>query len=134
VLTGLISIFAWSFGAWVAFVIGRKYGVQIIKKFISLKDIYRIEKKVPEESLFWTVVLLRLITPVDILSYALGIFTKMDIRTYLFATIIGITPFAFIFAYLGSVPIQYQIISFLAFGVLILIGWVVRIIYKKYFK
>ncbi|HDK41995.1 MAG TPA: hypothetical protein ENG87_01345, partial [Candidatus Pacearchaeota archaeon] len=47
VLTGLISIFAWSFGAWVAFVIGRKYGVQIIKKFISLKDIYRIEKKVP---------------------------------------------------------------------------------------
>ena len=33
---GLISIFAWTIGAWIAFVISRKYGVRIIKKFISI--------------------------------------------------------------------------------------------------
>lgn len=58
----------------------------------------------------------------------------MSTRSYILATIIGITPFAFIFAYLGVVPIQYQIISFLVVGVLILIGWIVRLAYKKYFK
>ncbi len=131
---GIISVFAWTTGAWIAFWIGRKYGAQIVKKFISLEDVHKIEKKIPKEHLFWTVVLLRLISPMDILSYAIGIFTKMKTRDYLLATIIGITPLAFIFAYLGSVSVEYQIMLFLIFGVLILIGWIARLLYKKYFK
>ncbi len=128
---GLISIFAWTIGAWIAFVISRKYGVRIIKKFISIEKIQEIEAKIPREHLFWSVVLMRIIIPVDILSYALGIFTKMKARSYIIATIIGISPFAFLLAYLGTIPINYQILLFFIAGVLILIGWIIKLIYKK---
>lgn len=134
IFAGIISVFAWTIGAWIAFWIGRKYGAQIIKKFISLEDVYKIESKIPKEHLFWTIVLLRFITPMDILSYGIGIFTKMKTRDYLLATIIGITPLAFIFAYLGSISVEYQIILFLIFGLIILIGWIIRLLYKKYLR
>lgn len=125
VLTGVISIFAWTIGSWIAFVIARKYGVRIVRKFISLKSLYKIQKKVPHKHIFWSVVLLRLIIPVDILSYALGIFTNMKTRNYLLATIIGITPFAFVFAYLGTTHFKYQIIAFLVAFMIFLLGWLI---------
>ena len=130
-LAGVLSITGWMIGAWIAFVIARKYGVKIIRKFISLENVHKIEKKIPREHLFWSVVLLRILIPTDVLSYALGIFTKMKTKNYLLATLIGITPFAFIFAYLGGVPIKYQIILFLIAGILILIGWITKLTCKK---
>ena len=57
--------------------------------------------------------------PVDLLSYALGIFGVLDWRNYTLATIIGIVPFAFIFAYLGTLPVSYQLFS-IPVGVLLI--------------
>lgn len=125
-LTGIISVFAWTLGSWIAFIIGRKYGVKIIKKFVSLEGVYKIEKKIPHKHLFWSVVLLRLIIPIDILSYALGIFTKIKTRTYLLATIVGTTPFAFVWAYLGTMRFYYQICALLIAVVIFLIGFIIR--------
>ena len=132
-LTGVLNIVGWMIGSWVAFLIARRYGIEIIKRFISTKKIYEIEGKVPKEHLFWSVVLLRIIIPADVLSYALGIFTRMSTKNYLLATLIGITPFAFIFAYLGKVDFQYQIIIFLLVGILILTGWIVKTICRRCF-
>ncbi len=129
----LLSIIGWSIGAWIAFILARKYGVKIIQKFISLEKINKIERKIPKEHLFWTVVLLRIATPTDVLSYALGIFTKMKTRDYIIATIIGITPLAFLFAYLGAIPILYQLMLFLTGGILIIIGWILKIGLRKCF-
>lgn len=131
IFTGFISVFAWTIGSWIAFFIGRKYGVLIIKKFLSIEQVYKIEKKIPKQHLFWSVVFLRMIIPVDVLSYALGIFTKMSTRNYIIATIIGITPFAFALAYLGTIPFIYQIISFLIASIIILIGWFFKVKFKK---
>jgi uncharacterized membrane protein YdjX (TVP38/TMEM64 family) len=40
-----------------------------------------------------------MVIPVDILSYVVGLLTNMSLWKYTLATIIGITPFSFIFSY-----------------------------------
>lgn len=130
-LTGVLNVVGWTIGGWIAFVIARKYGVKIVKKFISIKKINEIENKIPKEHLFWSVILLRVVIPMDILSYALGIFTRMNVGSYLLATFIGIIPFAFIWAYFGGINFYYQLILFLIVGILILIGWIIKLTCKK---
>ena len=124
----LIHIVGWSLGSFIVFFISRKYGVPLIRKFVSLKKINEYEKKISKEELFWGMVVLRMITPVDILSYALSLFTKVNFRTYALATIIGIIPFAFAFSYLGTVPFYYQIAGF------VLIGLIVTLVVEFYKK
>lgn len=117
---GIYNLLGWTIGSFIVFWICRKYGVSLIKKLISLESIYKIESKIPKENRFASILLLRMITPVDLLSYALGLFTKVDFKTYAIATILGIAPFAFIFSYLGAVSLMYQAIGFIISGILIL--------------
>jgi uncharacterized membrane protein YdjX (TVP38/TMEM64 family) len=70
----------------------------------------RFEKTLPEKNIFWTVVMLRLMVPVDVLSYAVGLFSKMKSSTYFWATLLGVIPFAFIFAYTGTLSIWTQFV------------------------
>ena len=88
--------------------------------------------KLPKENLFWAVVLARVILPVDVLSYVIGIFTAMHITSYLIATLIGITPFAYIFAYGSKLPAWIQIISIIAlFGLIAANYKYIKKIFKK---
>ncbi len=103
----IFSIIGWSVGAWIAFVIARRWGKDIVKNFVSLSAIERLEARIPTEHLFWHIVLLRVLVPVDALSYAIGIFTNVKVRTYMAATVVGITPFAFVWAYVGSLSWEY---------------------------
>jgi len=119
---GLLSIVGWAIGSLIAFILARKYGVPLIKKFISIEKITEIEKSIPKENVFWSIVFLRMVIPVDILSYALGLFSKIKTRPYFIATIIGITPFAFVFAYLGELPFYYHLAGLVIALILILIG------------
>ncbi|MCH7850769.1 MAG: VTT domain-containing protein [Nanoarchaeota archaeon] len=125
-ISGLLSILGWTLGAGIAFKLSREYGIPLVKKFISLKKIENIEKKIPKRNIFWSIVFLRMALPVDILSYALGLFSKVKFKTYLIATIIGITPFAFILAYIGILPIYYQIISLAIGSIIIILGVLIK--------
>lgn len=119
VLTAMLSIFGWTIGSLVAFAIGRRYGLPLVQKFVSGQKLEKLHKHIPHERVFWSVVLLRIMIPVDLLSYALGIFGVLDWKRYTLATVIGIVPFAFIFAYLGTLPVSYQLFSIPA-GVLLI--------------
>ncbi|MBT96749.1 MAG: VTT domain-containing protein [Candidatus Pacearchaeota archaeon] len=130
-IAAILSIIGWTIGSLIAFVLARIYGLLIIRKFIPIERIRDIEKKIPDENIFWSIVFLRMILPVDLLSYALGIFSKINTRDYLLATIIGVAPFAFVFAYLGEMPILYQIISFLIAMIILLIGFIIKKIRDK---
>lgn len=127
-MTGLLSIIGWTLGSQIAFVIARKYGKKFVQNFISLERFNSFEKKLSKENLFGTVVLLRMTIPVDVLSYALGLFSNMTGRSYFFATVIGITPFAFIFAYLGSLPPGFQFIMFIE---IVLLFLVISLLHQK---
>ena len=107
--TGILSIVGWVIGSQIAFLVARHYGTRFVKHFVPLRKIQNYEATLSAQNLFWTVVLLRLVVPVDVLSYALGLFSTMTARSYLLATTIGVTPFAFIFAYTGTLPPGLQI-------------------------
>lgn len=117
--TALLSIFGWTAGSLIAFAIGRRYGLPLVQKFVSGQKLEKLHKHIPHEKVFWSVVLLRVMIPVDLLSYALGIFGVLDWKRYTLATVIGISPFAFIFAYLGTLPVSYQLFSIPA-GILLI--------------
>ncbi len=124
--SGIIHIIGWTLGSIIVFFISRRYGVPLIKKFVSLEKINKFESKIPKENLFIDIVLLRMIIPIDILSYALGLFSKVDFKTYVLATLIGIIPFTFAFSYLGTIPLSYQIPGFILVVLIIAIIHVLR--------
>lgn len=107
----ILSIIGWSVGGAAAFLLARWGGQIFVEKFVSLKKLNQISSKVPKTNLFVSVIFLRLAVPVDILSYSLGLFTSMKFWPYILATIIGVTPFAFIFSYSVKLPISLQLIG-----------------------
>lgn len=129
--TAILSIFGWLAGAMIAFWLGRKYGVDLIKKFISMEKLQRYQKSIPETHLFLGIIVLRNIFPVDILSYALGIFSNVKMRTYFWATLIGILPGAFLLAYLGGLPFKYQLVSF---GIFLILALIIALLMKRFIK
>ena len=124
-ITSILSVLGWTIGAVISFWIARRFGHPFIKKFASLQKVQSYGERIPATHLFWSVVFLRVVMPVDVLSYALGLFSKMTLWSYILATLIGITPFAFIFSYTATLPMRYQI------GALILSGLVIVLGYKK---
>ncbi|KKQ46170.1 MAG: hypothetical protein US63_C0005G0012 [Candidatus Moranbacteria bacterium GW2011_GWC2_37_8] len=135
-LAAIYSIIGWAAGGALAFLIARKFGRPIVEKLFNIKEVEKYRKYISEDIGFWTVVLLRLLLPVDILSYALGLFSIISFRRYMLATLIGITPFAFIFSYTGQALIMGQyggavILAIVSVVILVLL-W--RIAKKKYRK
>lgn len=119
--TGTLSIIGWGLGAIVAFLIARHAGRPLLGKFISLSEIDKYESYIPKETRFFLIVMLRMMVPVDILSYALGLFSRVSLTQYTFATFIGITWFAYAFAYLGSAALKKDVQLFGIVGTLSII-------------
>ena len=91
----------------------------MVRRYMSLERLRTFEKRFSRHDLFWTVVFLRMTVPVDILSYALGLFSTISARSFFVATIIGVTPFAFMFAYVGTLPPYTQILALGLAGLLV---------------
>lgn len=108
-ISALLSITAWTLGAIIAFIIARKFGRPFIEKHYSLEKISRYEKILGDKYVFWNIVALRIMIPVDLLSYAIGLFTSVKLFTYSLATLIGVSPFAFLLAYSTTFPPLLQI-------------------------
>ena len=119
-MAGMLSIVGWVIGAQIAFLLARQFGKPLVERIFSLKKLHTFENNFSDKNLFWTVVLLRIIVPVDILSYALGLFSEMKSVPFFFATLIGVTPFAFIFAYAGNLPVRLQLLVLI--GVIAFLG------------
>lgn len=121
----IFSIIGWVLGSMAVFFTARVYGVPLVSRIVSLEKIHGIQNFVSPRHIFWSVVILRMVVPVDILSYALGIFSVLGWRSYLLATAIGVSPFAFAFAYLGTLPLFYQSIAFLVITPVAIL-WILR--------
>jgi len=107
----LVTTIGWTAGSIIAFCIARRWGSPIVKKLTSMERVKRLRRYVPKNP-FWSVVLLRMIVPMDVISYVLGLFTEMSLPTYALATALGLTPSAFILAYIGRMPRAYDILMF----------------------
>src|SRR5213078_3231168 len=81
----LVTIAGWTTGSLVAFLIARRWGYPIVRKITSIERVKRLKRYIPE-NLFWSVVVLRAVMPMDVLSYVLGLFTDMSWPSYIAAT------------------------------------------------
>jgi uncharacterized membrane protein YdjX (TVP38/TMEM64 family) len=121
-VTALLSIVGWTIGAVIAFLLARRYGKVFVGKFTTLHKLQEYGEQFSETNLFWSVVFMRMVLPVYVLSYALGLFSNMSPWSYIHATIIGITPFAFIFSYIASLSVGYQIGALTLAGISVILG------------
>jgi uncharacterized membrane protein YdjX (TVP38/TMEM64 family) len=119
--TGLASWIGWTLGAVAAFLIARHGGRPLLHRFIDIEKLTKYESRLPNEAHFFLVLALRLILPVDLLSYALGIFSTVKTTTYTLASGLGILWFSFAFAYLGYAFDSGNAVLFATYGVASLI-------------
>ncbi len=121
-LTAVFCITGWWLGSVVSFYIARSYKEWLLTKYPSLHKYELIDSLVPNKHIFPSLIFLRMTMPVDILSYALGLFSKkITWEQNAVTTIIGITPFAFIFSYIGVFSTTTQIGIFSTTFILFLI-------------
>ena len=107
----IVTTIGWTAGSLIAFLIARRWGHPIVKKLTSVERLRRMKKYIPED-LFWSIVLLRLVLPMDVMSYVLGLFTDISWPRYVAATALGVAPSAFVLAYVGKLPNAYDFITF----------------------
>jgi uncharacterized membrane protein YdjX (TVP38/TMEM64 family) len=111
IAAAIVTTAGWTTGSLVAFYIARRWGTPIVKKLTSMERVKRLRRYVPRHP-FWSVVLLRLVMPMDVISYVLGLFAEMTWPKYVLATALGLTPSAFMLTYIGKTPRAYEIIMF----------------------
>lgn len=130
--TGLSVFLGWTLGAFVAFWIGRRYGRPVAGRFVNLETLGKYETHLTPETGFFLIVALRMLLPVDVLSYALGIFTRVSFPVYALATMFGIVWFSFAFAYLGAAASEanYVLLGGISVASVVILGFSWRIARK----
>lgn len=123
--TACASIIGWTLGSVVAFLIARHGGRPLIGKYVPLAGIEAYESRVPAETQIVLLIVLRIVMPVDILSYALGLFSRVSLRVYTCTTLVGVSWFACIFAYLGNAAYtgDYVLLGALGVASVIIFMW-----------
>ena len=116
-VTGLSAYVGWVLGAVIAFWLARRFGQSLVFRLVPERDIQKMSVYTNGHFGFWTIVILRLVIPVDALSYALGLFTPVTYRVYIGATMLGTLWFSFAFAYMGNVLIEGDYVLLAVIGV-----------------
>jgi len=115
-MAAVLSTVGWFVGAGIDYELARRYGKKLVEKIVSIETIERFTARISVKYSFTNLLFLRLLLPVDIVSYALGLFTLVGRKLYYSTTLIGIVPFAFIWAYFGALNYKYQIGAFFCWG------------------
>lgn len=112
--TAILCILGWWMGSIVSFFIARTYQEWLLGKYPSLKKYQLIDSLVPDNKVFFSLIFLRMTMPVDVLSYALGLFSRrISWKLNAITTSIGIMPFAFVFSYIGVLSPLVQVLIFI---------------------
>jgi uncharacterized membrane protein YdjX (TVP38/TMEM64 family) len=111
VIAALVTTVGWAAGSLIAFSIARRWGYPIVRKLTSIERLRGMKKYIPED-LFWSIALMRLVLPMDLISYAVGLFTDISWSKHTAATALGLLPSAMLLAWLGQLPHAFELIAF----------------------
>ena len=99
VWTALILLTGWVLGAALSFALGRHARALVLRRFPGMQRHGEIERLIHPRQRLWSLVLLRVTFPVDVLSYALGMFSpRTSALENAASTALGAAPFAVVFA------------------------------------
>lgn len=132
----IYTVIGATIGATLAFLISRYFTRSFFEELIErkYKKIREYDEKL-ERNGFVTVLFLRLIPlfPFNGLNFALGL-TRVKLKDYIIATLIGIIPGAFLYAYLGDSIVEMNYINVILAIVLIILLSLSLNIHKVYKK
>lgn len=129
--TTVVCVIAWTLAAVVAFLIARHLGRPVIATLGFTKSLEKVESKIPRHVSFWSIVFLRIVLPVDVLSYAIGLLSSIKLTTYTAATFLGVIPFSLIFSLLGNAFYDQNYLMILALSIT---GFIVGVISWYFYK
>lgn len=127
--TASLLLAGWVAGAALSFMLARRARALILRRFPSVQRHADIDRLIDPRHRMVSLVLLRMTFPVDVLSYALGLFSR---RTTLaentLATAIGAAPFALLFAFVPvlSAPAQAAVFAASAVAFVVYVAWVLE--------
>ncbi len=116
-LTAVAAWLGWTFGAVIAFSIARYGGKPLLLRFVREDTLHRFESRIPHDAHFFAIFALRMVIPVDMLSYALGLFSTVSLGVYTAASSLGILWFSFAFSYLGYAYDSGDTVLFVGYSV-----------------
>ena len=113
--TALLLLLGWTGGAALSFWLGRHARDTILRHFPSVQRHADIDRMIHRHHRITSLVVLRMTFPVDVLSYALGLFSRSTtLAENVVSTAIGAAPFALLFAWFPALSAGAQVAVFLA--------------------
>ena len=108
--TALLLLSGWLLGAVLSFLLGRHARSLILRRFPTVQRHADIERLIHPQHRLTSLVLLRMTFPVDVLSYALGLFSPATtLAQASVSTLLGAAPFALLFAFVPVWPLSVQL-------------------------
>lgn len=128
---GLYSIIGGMLGSLACFTIARFLGVAFLKKIFGKIPVFSDQCK--ETHLGLLIFLTRLIPffSFDLISYCSGL-TNIPTRTFLLATLLGMTPMTFLFSHLGGVIMVQSSTTLILNGVILAVFFLAPYLVYKY--
>ncbi len=125
----VLLLLGWLGGAVLSFALGRYAQAPVLRYLPSVQRHADIDRLIDPRRRLMTLVLLRMTFPVDVLSYALGLFSRTTTWTEVaLSTAIGAAPFAVLFAWFPVMPAAVQLLV-LGVSAIVFVAyarWVVR--------
>jgi uncharacterized membrane protein YdjX (TVP38/TMEM64 family) len=127
--TALLLLIGWVLGASLSFALGRHGRQMILRRFPWVRRHADVDRLIHPRHRLASLVLLRMTFPVDVLSYALGLFSRQT--TWLdntLSTALGAAPFAVVFALVPTMSGRAQALVFVSSALVFLVyaGWVLH--------
>jgi uncharacterized membrane protein YdjX (TVP38/TMEM64 family) len=112
--TAALLLAGWTLGSALSFLLGREARALIVAHFPAVHRHAQIDQLIHPRHRMACLVLLRMTFPVDVLSYALGLFSpSTTLAQNTLATLLGAAPFALLFS---LVPVMSLMLQLAVFG------------------
>lgn len=109
IIAALLTMAAWIISASIAFYISRRFGQRIVARYISMEHIQNFHAMIPRGNLLTAVFLFGLFgAPIDLLSYVIGMFTKLEYKYFILMFVFGLIPFIIFLTYTVTLSFVYQ--------------------------
>jgi uncharacterized membrane protein YdjX (TVP38/TMEM64 family) len=122
-ITLTLTAIGWTIGSMIAFWLSRRFGEKLVCRIVNKCDFEDYRNNIGTKNLFWQLLLARIFLPVDVLSYVIGLFTKMNWFLFFLSTLIG----SFLFTILAIVASSFDVVYQIIFGIIFLIIFFYRL-------
>jgi uncharacterized membrane protein YdjX (TVP38/TMEM64 family) len=127
--TAILLLAGWVVGAALSFTLARRARSRVLRAFPSVMRHARIDRLIDPSHRLGSLILLRMTFPVDVLSYALGLFSReTTVQQNTLSTVIGAAPFAIVFAWFPALsgPVQGAVFAVSLLVFVLYVAWVLR--------